>query len=119
MAVDEAERSLAALRHLLDQARIQRRLLSYLEAADGIDLHPPKRIHRLTRLLERLIREDARSDRPIRAALVVSRVRARLPAPGFFDLLVRLGRIDADHDPSRVHAELLAELFGDGNSRCA
>lgn len=113
----ETERSLAALRHLLDEARVQRRVLTYLEAADGIDLHPPRRIHRVTRLLEKLIREDVRNGTPIRAALVVSRVRARLPAPGFFDLLVRLGRIEPAHDPARVHGALLQELYGQSGPR--
>jgi hypothetical protein len=117
MSVDETDRWLAALRHLLDQARLQRRVLTYLDAADGIDLPPPKRIHRVTRLLERLIREDAGNGRPILAALVVSRVRQGLPAPGFFDLLVRLDRADPEAEPASVHAELLRELFGEQDSR--
>ena len=116
MGVDGAEGALDALRRVLDDARVQRRTLTYLEAADAIRLPPPRRIHRVTRLLERLMREDAEAGRPIRAALVVSRIRDGLPAPGFFDRAVRLGVISAGQSAEAAHRQLLARLFGPGDA---
>ena len=40
-------------------------------------------------------REDAATDRPFIAAIVISKARGGLPAPGFFDCAARLGRFDA------------------------
>jgi hypothetical protein len=40
--------------------------------------------------------EDAAADRPFIAALVISRVRGGLPAPGFFNCARRLGRFAGD-----------------------
>jgi hypothetical protein len=53
-----------------------------------MDLHilPPHSIHRVTEALERLMEEDAATDRPFIAALAISKARAGLPAPGFFRL---------------------------------
>jgi hypothetical protein len=112
VSADEADGALDALRRVLDEARIQRCTLTYLQAADAIRLPPPRRIHRVTRLLEKLMREDAAAGRPIRAALVVSRVRNGLPAPGFFDRAVRLGVIAPEHQAEAAHRDLLARLFG-------
>ena len=78
-------------------------------------LEPPRRIHRVTRLLELLLNEDVRAERPPLAALAVSRVRDGLPAPGFFDRLRRLG-VDAGPDPARLHREILERLFDSSTS---
>ncbi len=40
--------------------------------------------------------EDAATDRPFIAAIVISKARGGLPAPGFFDCAARLGRFDGD-----------------------
>lgn len=80
--------------------------LTYLELADSIGMPGPHRIHRVTRLLEFLMEQDAIADRPVRAALVVSRSRRALPAPGFFDLARRLGLV-RDEDEHEFHARLL------------
>nr|WP_240956062.1 hypothetical protein [Wenzhouxiangella sp. XN79A] len=85
--------------------------MTYLQAADAIRLPPPRRIHRLTRLLERLAREDAAAGRPLRSALVTSRIRDGLPAPGFFELAVRIGAIPAERPAADAHRELLEQLF--------
>lgn len=73
-------------------------------------LEPPRRIHRVTRLLELSLNEDVRAQRPPLAALAVSRVRGGLPAPGFFDRLKRLG-VDLSAGPAAVHAAILDQLF--------
>ena len=46
--------------------------------------------------LETLIEEDAERDHPLIAALVISKARGGLPAPGFFDCAKRVGVFDGD-----------------------
>jgi len=65
---------------------------TYAEAAEALGLERPLTIHRTTMALERLMLADAAAGRPLLAALVVSRDRDGLPAPGFFDLAGELGR---------------------------
>ena len=78
---------------------------------------PPQRIHKLARLVEILLKQDVEAGLAPLAALVVSRVRGGLPAPGFFDRAARLGIFDGS-DPARFHSELLAVLFDStGNPR--
>ncbi len=110
-AGSEREALLARLGALLDQARVQRRTMTYLEVADALAIDPPHRIHKTTRLVEVLLKRDHQANRPIRAALVVSRVRDGRPAQGFFDRAERLGLHDGT-DPGAFHDRLLADLFG-------
>ena len=51
----------------------------------------PHKIHRLTAWLEQLMAEDHDNERPLRAAVVISKARGGLPAPGFFDKAKELG----------------------------
>ena len=106
---------LRRLRAVLEQARRERRTITYLQAADALSIEPPQRIHKLARLVEILLKEDADACKPPLAGLVVSRVRAGLPAPGFFDRAARLGLFDGS-DPVRFHSDLLAELFDSAGS---
>ena len=76
--------------------------MTYRQLAGALGLRPPRTIQRVTQALETLMREDARQGRPFIAALVVSRRGEGLPAQGFFELAVELGRFPTD--PSR-HAE--------------
>lgn len=109
---EERERYLRRLAALLDQARVQRRTLTYLEVADALAIPAPKRIHKTARLLEVLLKRDVEAGRPIRTALVTSRARPGLPADGFFDRARRLG-LYAGGDQAAFHARLLEELFSD------
>lgn len=102
--------ALKRLREVLEQARRERRTVTYLQAADAVGVEPPQRIHKLARLVEILLKEDVEAARVPLAAIVVSRARAGLPAPGFFDRAARLGIFDG-RDPARFHARLLAALF--------
>ncbi|MFT7388821.1 MAG: hypothetical protein ACI8VC_002078 [Candidatus Endobugula sp.] len=68
----------------------------YREAAKEMLLIPPKTIRQLTEALEQLMAEDAAADRPFIAAMVISKWRGGLPAPGFFDCAARLGRFAGD-----------------------
>ena len=54
--------------------------------------------------------EDAAADRPLIAALVISKVRGGLPAPGFFDCARRLGRFAGDPDGQDAWSFHAAEL---------
>ncbi|MDT8449045.1 MAG: hypothetical protein RQ847_02620 [Wenzhouxiangellaceae bacterium] len=100
------------LRAVLERARVERRTLTYLEAADAVMIEPPHRIHKLARLVEIVLKQDVDAGRTPLAALVVSRARDGLPAPGFFDRAGRLGIFDGG-DPSTFHRALLKELFDD------
>lgn len=70
--------------------------ITYKDLANALDLSPPNTIHQLTVALECLIEEDAAAARPLIAALVVSKSRGGLPAPGFFDCARRVGRLEGD-----------------------
>lgn len=65
--------------------------ITYQALAKALKLAPPNTIHQLTMALESLIEEDAAAKRPLVAALVVSKGRGGLPAPGFFDCAQRAG----------------------------
>lgn len=108
----ETERLLDRLAVVLDRARREKRLITYLEVADALDVPGPHRIHKTTSLLETLLKRDAEAGRPLRAALAVSRARSGRPAPGFFDCARRLGlSVGADED--EFHDRLLAQLHDD------
>ncbi len=66
--------------------------VTYQALAKALDLSPPNTIHQVSVALEQLIQEDVAADRPLIAALVISKARGGLPAPGFFDCAERLGR---------------------------
>ncbi len=79
------------------QALATRRLpITYREAAKGLLLSPPHTIHQVTQGLEQIMAEDAAADLPFIAAMVISKWRGGLPAPGFFDCAARLGRFAGD-----------------------
>jgi hypothetical protein len=70
--------------------------ITYQALAKALELAPPNTIHKLTVALERLIEEDAAADRPLISALVISKARDGLPAPGFFECAWRFGRLVDD-----------------------
>lgn len=81
-------------RTCLRRIAIQGEPITYKALAEALELEPPNTIHQVTEALEWLMREDAANDHPFIAALVISRARGGLPAPGFFDLAKDLGRFD-------------------------
>jgi len=107
---DQREQYLERLAAVLDEARIQRRTLTYLEVADALAMPGPQRIHKTTRLLEILLKHDAEAGRPLRAALAVSRTGQGLPAAGFFDRARRLGLVDRETHEA-FHRRVLQQLF--------
>ena len=65
--------------------------ITYNALAATANMTGPHKIHRLTSWLEQLMAEDYYNERPLRAAVVVSKARGGLPAPGFFDKAKELG----------------------------
>ncbi len=84
------------LREHLRRVAEHRLPVNYQEVAEVLGLTPPNTIHQVTEGLAHLMTEDAATDRPFIAAIVISRARGGLPAPGFFDCAARLGRFDGD-----------------------
>lgn len=80
------------VRDLLCNTAKQSPPVTYQSLAKTLELSPPNTILQLTDALERLIAEDIAAGRPLIAALVISRARGGLPAPGFFECARRLGR---------------------------
>ena len=70
--------------------------ITYRDVAKAMLLSPPHTIHQVTEALEQLMAEDAAADCPFIAAMVISKWRDGLPAPGFFDCAARLGRFVGD-----------------------
>ncbi|PCJ05376.1 MAG: hypothetical protein COB16_16075 [Rhodobacteraceae bacterium] len=83
--------------------------ITYQALAKALGLAPPNTILQLTVALECLIEEDAATAHPLIAALVVSKARGGLPAPGFFDCARRVGRFDGDPSGSEGPAFYVAE----------
>ena len=84
------------LREHLRKVAEQRLPVTYQEVAKALGLTPPNTIHQVTEALEHLMTEDAATDRPFIAAIVISKARGGLPAPGFFDCAARLGHFDGN-----------------------
>ena len=80
------------LRAYLRTLAKQRLFVTYRDAAKALALTPPNTIQQVTEALEHLMAEDAATDRPFIAGLVISKARGGLPAPRFFECAARLGR---------------------------
>ena len=78
--------------------------ITYNALAATAKMTGPHKIHRLTSWLEQLMAEDQNNDRPLRAAVVISKARGGLPAPGFFDKAKELG-LDFETTDRRVSYE--------------
>ena len=65
--------------------------ITYSTLAATANMTGPHKIHRLTLWLEQLMTEDHLNGRPLRAAVVISKARGGLPAPGFFEKAKELG----------------------------
>jgi len=107
---DRQAELLRALESLLERVRSEGRTLTYLEVADHLAVPGPHRIHKTTRLLEILLKQDVQQGRAPRSALVVSRTGSGRPASGFFDRAERLGLYDG-RSPDAFHDSLLRQLW--------
>ena len=105
---------LARVRAFLENVARRQIPITYQELAKALQILPLRSIHRVTEALERLMEEDAAAGRPFIAALVISKARGGLPAPGFFDCARRLGRFAGDpdgQDPWSFHVAELNAVF--------
>ena len=84
--------------------------ITYKALAKALDVTPPNTIRQVTEALERLMQEDAANGRPFIAALVISKARGGLPAPGFFDCARRLGRFHCDPSGPEARTIYTAEF---------
>lgn len=84
------------IRAHLQRIAVKAETITYKALADAVGVAPPNTVHQVTEALEHLILEDAANGHPFIAALVVSRARGGLPAPGFFDCASRAGRFHHD-----------------------
>jgi hypothetical protein len=100
----------ARVRAFLENFAKRRIPITYQELAEALQISPPHSIQQVTEALERLMEEDAAADRPFIAALVISKVRGGLPAPGFVDCARRLGRFVGDPDGQDAWSFHAAEL---------
>jgi len=82
---------MARLRLALRDCAAAGETVTYQELARRTGFPGPHSIHRLTLLLEAMVREDHAAGRPLLAALAVSRTSG-IPGRGFFQLLSELGR---------------------------
>ena len=96
---------------LLASAAATSQLITYAELADAAHIPGPHRIHKLTSWLEQLATKDSQAGQPIRSALVISRSRGGLPAPGFFAHCRMLGLYEGPESGAparRFHLSCLA-----------
>lgn len=70
--------------------------ITYHDLAKALLLTPPNTIHKVTEGLELLMEQDTGAGHPLIAAIAISKARGGLPAPGFFDYAVRIGRFVGD-----------------------
>jgi len=84
-------------------------MITYDALANAVDVPAPHRIHKLTNYLEELIEQDIAQGAPIRAAIVISKIRG-LPAPGFFDMLDKCHMSYDKTDKLGSHHKLLKAL---------
>jgi len=108
---DDPPHALACrLRAQLQTLAALRLPITYRDLAKAMLLSPPHTIHQVTEALEQLMAEDAAADRPFIAAMVVSKWRGGLPAPGYFDCATRLGRFFGDASGPEAKAFHAAEF---------
>ena len=110
-----------ALRSVLEGCARAGQTLTYVELAERSNFPPPHRIHRMTEMLETMMRQDHAVGRPLLASLVVSRT-GPLPQRGYFAMLRELARYDGpDSGPEAAAAhrqELSAVLAAAEGASC-
>ncbi len=113
MSVRISRQHWQALLTELDDARRQRHLLTYRALIERLVLPSPA-MQTLAAALEHRAALDARAERPLRSALVISQGASRLPRTGFFECATRLGRFSGASDgvaAASWHASEVARVF--------
>ena len=101
---------LPALEQALAEMARTGRTTTYGALAAQLGQGGPLRIRQVTDALEQTMRADAAAGRPLRAALVLGRANAGLPARGFFDMAQALGLCGSDIDGPHARAFHIAQL---------
>ena len=91
---------------------------TYGEVVEHCGIPSPRKIRKLNAFLIDITEEDIKNERPLRAALVVSKITnlncPRLPNEEFFDLLKKHKIYDGKNEVtsySKFHKELLKDLI--------
>ena len=100
---------MATLRQALRDCAAAGETVTYQDLTRRTSFPGPHAIHRLTLLLEAMVREDHAAGRPLLAALAVSRTSG-IPGRGFFQLLTELGRYDGPDQGPAAAAQHAREL---------
>ncbi|WP_050528223.1 hypothetical protein [Pseudorhodobacter aquimaris] len=93
---------------ILDDLAASEGMISYGALAQALAIPGPGSIAKLTTQLEVLMVEDAANGHPFRAVLCRAKTGNGLPAKGFFDVAIRLGRFDGGDEAGFVSAERAA-----------
>ena len=95
------------------------RVKTYGEVVEHCGIPSPRKIRKLNAYLIEITKEDIKNKRPLRAALVVSKIAnsnyPRLPNEEFFNLLKKHKIYDGKEEVSsylEFHKELLKSLLG-------
>ena len=113
MSVSISRQHWQALLLELANAQRQRHLLTYRALIERLQLPTPA-MQTLAAALEHLAGLDARADRPLRSALVISQGASRLPRTGFFECVSLLERFSGPADgvaAASWHAAEVARVF--------
>lgn len=89
---------------------------TYLALAEALAVPLPHHLRKVMVALEQLATRDHEAKRPVLAALVVSRARAPIPAPGFFAHLIAIGAYAGAEDGAaarRWHEAELARVYAE------
>jgi hypothetical protein len=79
------------IRPILEDRARRDLTITYADLARVAGVPGPHTIHRTADALEAIMTEDAAAGRPLLSAVVVSKARDGLPAPGFFQKATELG----------------------------
>ncbi|WP_425914930.1 hypothetical protein [Pseudomonas sp. GWSMS-1] len=113
MSVSISRQHWEALLSELESAQRQRHVVTYRAMIERLALPSPA-MQTLAAALEHLAALDARAERPLRSALVISQGASRLPRTGFFECVSRLGRFSGASDgvaAASWHAAEVARVF--------
>ncbi|MCZ4282379.1 hypothetical protein O4H49_16450 [Kiloniella laminariae] len=108
------------VRHVLETIARQQTIISYRQLALEAEIPGPQVIHRLTQILESILRQDHAEGEISFASLAVSRGDPAIPRAGFFLLLKELGQYqgsDQGEDAKAHHHKLVALAYKKATTR--
>ncbi|AHC73533.1 hypothetical protein P856_306 [Candidatus Endolissoclinum faulkneri L5] len=76
---------------ILEDLARSKSIITYADLARSAKVAGPCFIHKTCTALELIMEQDVARNRPLLAAIVISKTRNKLPAPGFFRQLTKLG----------------------------